>query len=78
MGLKSSISFSDIEPNVNLAVAGVGKIKQAFQEYASMTDTPDELAAGAALGDVVAAYNNLVRLWKKEQSRRRRAASQMS
>ncbi len=77
MGLKSGISFSDIEPNVNLAVAGVGKIKDAFGEYASMSDTPDELAADAVLTDVVAAYNNLVRLWKKEQSRRRRAAIQM-
>jgi hypothetical protein len=78
MAAKSTISFSDIEPNVNLAVAGVGKIKQAFQEYASMSDTPDELPDTAVLGDIVSAYNNLVRLWKKEQSRRRRAASQMS
>jgi hypothetical protein len=77
MALKSGMSFSDIEPNVVQNTASIDRIRGAFIEYASMTDTPDELPATATLADAINQINNLIRIGKKEQQRRRRAALQM-
>lgn len=120
MGLKSSLSFSDIDANINALDARVGRIQSALAEYANMTDVPYEVARpiGAATPyittpdtgiepptgeeppaqskpaeprvppetlaqltdafDALAlAHNNLVRLYKKDKQRLRRASQQI-